>query len=85
MCRNFKSTDLPLKLLERNSHEEGDSRSTEDLFDRDQQRTAPCIACRERFLITEPLQRRDGPAAFFVHRDFAMHFKIVHTGRPRSP
>ena len=50
------------------------------------QRTAraPCRACTW-FLITGPLQPRDGPGAGSVHRDFAMRFKIVHTGRLRSP
>ena len=32
-------------LRKRNSHKEGDSGSTQELFDSDQQRTAPCTAC----------------------------------------
>ena len=71
----------------RNRHEQGDSGSTQVLFDSIQhwqQRTAPCTACTW-FLITGPLELRDGPGAGPVHRDCAVRFKIVQTKRPRSP
>ena len=71
-------------LRKRNSHEEGDSGSTQDLFDSDEQGTAPCTACTW-FLTIGLLQPRDGPGELPVHQDFAMHFEIIHTGGPRSP
>ena len=40
---------------------------------------------QRKILITRPLQPRDGPGESPLHRDFAMRFKVVHTGRPRSP
>ena len=78
VCRNFKPTDLPLKLLERDTATEkvtAGQRSSQDLFDSE---TAG-HSVQKIFLTTEPLQPCGGPGAGPVHRDFAMCLKISHT------